>query len=389
MKNFKIKTLNNISHKGLDLLPQNFQVDGSYEDPDAILVRSADMHDYDFSPETLYIGRAGAGVNNIPIERCSEEGVLVCNAPGGNANAVKELALTALLLSSRKIVEGIEWTQSLKGKEDIGKLAEAGKKQFVGPELLGKKLGVIGLGATGQLVSTVGLDLGMKVYGHDPYISLRNALHLNSKVQYVDDVRDLFKQCDYITLHIPKTKDTLGFVSEELLSIAKEGLRLINIARGGLVDTLALRKALEEGRVAKYVIDFPDEETLNLPNTINIPHLGASTPESEENSAIMVVNQMMDYLINGNIKNSVNFPDCDLGVCNSVHRVTVSHRNMSNMIGQITAILAEEGLNISDLLNRHRGEWAYTMVDIDSEVKECLGDKLRAIEGVVRVRLIK
>lgn len=389
MRDFKIKTLNNISEKGLDLLPDNFFVDESTDSPDAILVRSADMHQYVFSPQTLYIGRAGAGVNNIPIERCSEEGILVCNAPGGNANAVKEMALTALLLASRKVVEGIEWTKTLEGQEDIEKKVEAGKKSFVGPELAGKKLGVIGLGATGQLVCRVGIDLGMEVLGHDPYISIKNALHLHSNVQYMEDVKDLFRECDYISIHIPKTKDTLGFVSEELLSLAKDGLRLINIARGGLVDLKALRGALETGKVAKYVVDFPDQETLSLPNTINIPHLGASTPESEENSAMMVVEQMVEYLRYGNIKNSINFPDCDLGRCNSVHRVAVSHRNKPNMLGQITSILAQEGINISDLLNRHKGDWAYTMVDIDSEVEEDLRYKLLAIDGVVRVRLIK
>lgn len=388
MGKYTVKIINNISKKALNLLADNFLIEEESE-PVGILVRSAEMHDYKFSPNTLYIGRAGAGVNNIPIDKCSENGIVVCNAPGGNANAVKELALTALLLASRKVVEGIEWTKTLKGKEDIQKLVEAGKKEFVGPELYGKKLGVIGLGATGQLVAETGINMGMKVYGHDPFISLKNALHLNSKVNYVTEVRDIFTNCDYVTIHIPKTKETENFVNRELLSIAKDGIRIINIARGGLVEIEALRESLESGKVAKYVVDFPDNESLELPNTINIPHLGASTPESEENSAIMVVNEMIEYLLFGNIKNSVNFPDCDMGVCNSVNRITVNHKNIPNMIGQISAILANEGINIANLLNRHKGNWAYTMIDIDSEVNEDLREKLKAIDGVVRVRFIK
>lgn len=388
MGKYTVKIINNISKKALNLLADNFLIEEESE-PVGILVRSAEMHDYKFSPNTLYIGRAGAGVNNIPIDKCSENGIVVCNAPGGNANAVKELALTALLLASRKVVEGIEWTKTLKGKEDIQKLVEAGKKEFVGPELYGKKLGVIGLGATGQLVAETGINMGMKVYGHDPFISLKNALHLNSKVNYVTEVRDIFTNCDYVTIHIPKTEETENFVNRELLSIAKDGIRIINIARGGLVEIEALRESLESGKVAKYVVDFPDNESLELPNTINIPHLGASTPESEENSAIMVVNEMIEYLLFGNIKNSVNFPDCDMGVCNSVNRITVNHKNIPNMIGQISAILANEGINIANLLNRHKGNWAYTMIDIDSEVNEDLREKLKAIDGVVRVRFIK
>ncbi|EGY79713.1 phosphoglycerate dehydrogenase [Peptoniphilus indolicus] len=388
MGKYTVKIINNISKKALNLLADNFLIEDESE-PVGILVRSAEMHDYEFSPNTLYIGRAGAGVNNIPIDKCSENGIVVCNAPGGNANAVKELALTALLLASRKVVEGIEWTKTLKGKEDIPKLVEAGKKEFVGPELYGKKLGVIGLGATGQLVAETGINMGMKVYGHDPFISLKNALHLNSKVNYVTEVRDIFTNCDYVTIHIPKTEETENFVNRELLSIAKDGIRIINIARGGLVEIEALRESLESGKVAKYVVDFPDNDSFELPNTINIPHLGASTPESEENSAIMVVNEMIEYLLFGNIKNSVNFPDCDMGVCNSVNRITVNHKNIPNMIGQISAILANEGINIANLLNRHKGNWAYTMIDIDSEVNEDLREKLKAIDGVVRVRFIK
>ncbi|WP_138159966.1 phosphoglycerate dehydrogenase [Peptoniphilus catoniae] len=389
IKNYKIKTINNISAKGLALIPDNFTFGPDIDEEDAILVRSADMHHYNFSKNIRYIGRAGAGVNNIPVERCSELGIVVAKAPGANANAVKELVASALLMSSRDIIGGIEWAKTLKDDSDAEKEVEAYKKNFAGPEIYGKNLGVIGLGATGKLVASMGLAMGMKVYGVDPFISIQNALTLDSKVKYLEDPKELFKICDYISIHIPLSDATRGYVSAELLENAKKGLRLINIARGGLVDIEALKKALDTGLVSKYVVDFPNAETLKLKNTINIPHLGASTPESEENSAKMIVNQMVDYMNNGNIKNSVNFPDCDMGVCSSVHRITVNHRNIPNMIGQITAVLANRNINIANLLNRHRDKWAYTMIDIDSEVDEALRDQLWNIEGVVRVRLIK
>ena len=389
IKNYKIKTINNISAKGLALIPDNFTFGPDIDEEDAILVRSADMHNYNFSKNIRYIGRAGAGVNNIPVERCSELGIVVAKAPGANANAVKELVASALLMSSRDIIGGIEWAKTLKDDSDAEKEVEAYKKNFAGPEIYGKNLGVIGLGATGKLVASMGLAMGMKVYGVDPFISIQNALTLDSKVKYLEDPKELFKICDYISIHIPLSDATRGYVSAELLENAKKGLRLINIARGGLVDIEALKKALDTGLVSKYVVDFPNAETLKLKNTINIPHLGASTPESEENSAKMIVNQMVDYMNNGNIKNSVNFPDCDMGVCSSVHRITVNHRNIPNMIGQITAVLANRNINIANLLNRHRDKWAYTMIDIDSEVDEALREQLWNIEGVVRVRLIK
>ena len=389
IKNYKIKTINNISAKGLALIPDNFTFGPDIDEEDAILVRSADMHHYNFSKNIRYIGRAGAGVNNIPVERCSELGIVVAKAPGANANAVKELVASALLMSSRDIIGGIEWAKTLKDDSDAEKEVEAYKKNFAGPEIYGKNLGVIGLGATGKLVASMGLAMGMKVYGVDPFISIQNALTLDSKVKYLEDPKELFKICDYISIHIPLSDATRGYVSAELLENAKKGLILINIARGGLVDIEALKKALDTGLVSKYVVDFPNAETLKLKNTINIPHLGASTPESEENSAKMIVNQMVDYMNNGNIKNSVNFPDCDMGVCSSVHRITVNHRNIPNMIGQITAVLANRNINIANLLNRHRDKWAYTMIDIDSEVDEALRDQLWNIEGVVRVRLIK
>lgn len=310
-KTYKIKTINNISEEGLKLLPDNFIAGPDIEDPDAILVRSADLHDYEFTKNVRFIGRAGAGVNNIPVDRCSELGIVVSKAPGANANGVKELALTALLLASRDVLGGIDWVRNY-GKDDIAKAVESNKKRFAGPELMGKTLGIIGLGATGRRVAKMGIDMGMDVYGYDPFLSIGNALHLDTRVNVVEDAKDLFKVCDYITIHIPYTPDTKNFVGEELLSVAKDGVRLINIARGGLVDLKVLRNYLESGKVAKYVVDFPDPESVTLPNTINIPHLGASTPESEENSAKMVVRQAVDYLTNGNIRYSVNFPDLSL-----------------------------------------------------------------------------
>lgn len=386
---YKIKTINNISNKGLKLLPENFKYSEEEENPDAILVRSADLHDVEFPKSVRYIGRAGAGTNNIPVDRCAEEGIVVCNAPGANANAVKELALTGMLLASRDIIGAVNWANNLEGHENIKKDVEAGKKAFAGPELKGKTLGVIGLGATGQLVASAGVEMGMKVIGYDPFLSIKNALHLDTKVNYTEDIKEIFKNSNYISLHIPYSEATKNIVNGELLEIAKDGLVLLNIARGGLVDITALKEYLENGKVKKYVCDFPDEETITLPNTINLPHIGASTPESEENSAKMVVEELIDYLENGNIKNSVNFPNMDMGTCNSVHRILVLHRNIPSMIAQITTILADEKVNISDLLNRHKGKFAATMIDIDSEVDENLRKKLYAIKGVLRVRLIK
>ncbi|MDY3119003.1 MAG: phosphoglycerate dehydrogenase [Peptoniphilus sp.] len=384
---YKIKTINNISEEGLKLLPENFIASPDVEDPDAILVRSADLHDVDFGANVRFIGRAGAGVNNIPIDRCSEQGIVVTKAPGANANGVKELVLLAMLLVSRDVLGGIDWVRNYEG-DAIVKEVESAKKRFVGPEIMGKTLGVVGLGATGRRVAKMGIDMGMDVVGYDPFLSIGNALHLDTRVEVVEDAKALFAKADYVTLHIPFTADTKNFVGEELLRVAKPGMRLINIARGGLVDVEALKKYMGTGVVANYVVDFPEPETLRLPRTVNIPHLGASTPESEENSAKMVVRQLVDYLNHGNIRHSVNFPDSNMGTCNSLGRLTVNHRNIPNMLGQITKVLADEDINIANLLNRHRVDWAYTMIDIDSPVHEGLREKILAIDGVVRVRFL-
>lgn len=388
--NFNVQTLNNISKRGLRLLDENYTVADAMEAPDAILVRSAKMHDMDIPESVKFIGRAGAGVNNIPLDKCSEQGIVVCNSPGANANAVKELVALGMLMSSRKVVDGIEWTKSLLDETgDVGAAVEKGKKAFVGPELYGKKMGVVGLGAIGVLVANMAVDFGMKVYGFDPYLSIEHAWGLSRKVKRSISKEAVFKNCDYISLHIPFMEGTKNFVDAETLKETKKGLRLMNFARGGLVDDAALKAALEDGTVAAYVVDFPNEETLRMPNVINIPHLGASTPESEENCAVMAVEELREYLENGNIVNSVNYPNCSMGVCNSVHRITVNHRNIPNMIGQITAVLAGHNINISDMTNKNKGEWAYTMIDVDSEVESNVKEALKTIDGVTRVRVLK
>lgn len=388
--NFEVQTLNNISKRGLKLLDEQYTVADAVEAPDAILVRSAKMHDMDIPESVKFIGRAGAGVNNIPLDKCSEQGIVVCNSPGANANAVKELVALGMLMSSRKVVDGIEWTKTLLDETgDVGAAVEKGKKAFVGPELYGKKMGVVGLGAIGVLVANMAVDFGMKVYGFDPYLSIEHAWGLSRKVKRSTSKEAVFKNCDYISLHIPFMEGTKNFVDADTLRETKKGLRLMNFARGGLVDDVALKAALEDGTVATYVVDFPNEETLRMPNVINIPHLGASTPESEENCAVMAVEELREYLENGNIVNSVNYPNCSMGVCNSVHRITVNHRNIPNMIGQITAVLAGHNINISDMTNKNKGEWAYTMIDVDNEVEDNVKEALRTIEGVTRVRVLK
>ncbi|NLJ95302.1 MAG: phosphoglycerate dehydrogenase [Clostridiaceae bacterium] len=386
MKDYIIKTVNNIDPKALYKVNNNFIVDDKSNNPDAILVRSKDLHDLEFNSELKFIGRAGSGVNNIPLERCSEAGIVVCNAPGANANGVKELVALAMIMASRNIVEALSWTEGLNGKSDIKKEVESGKKEFVGPELYGKTLGIIGLGEIGAKVANMGVNFGMKVYGYDPYLTVKHAWGLSHKVKRANELEFLFSKCDFITLHIPYNKDTANTVNAELLKKAKPGLCLINLARDGLVDNQALGKAINAGIVSHYVVDFPEKETLNLPKTINIPHLGASTLESEYNAAKMVVEQMQDYIINGNIHNSVNFPDFDFGICNSKQRLTVLHRNIPNMIGQITNILASQHINIARLSNRHKEEWAYTMLDIDDDVGRQTITMLESIEGVTRVR---
>ncbi len=388
---YNIKTLNAISEVGLNKLePERFDVCSGIENPDGIILRSFEMHDMDLPEALACVARAGAGTNNIPIEKCSEKGIVVFNTPGANANAVKELVLTGIFLSSRKIVEGIEWAKELKGKENVDKLVEKGKGQFTGPEIKGKKLGVIGLGAIGVLVANAAVNLGMEVYGFDPFLSVDAAWSLSSEVIKARSMEELVSKCDYITIHIPLNKSTKNMYNKELFSVTKQGARLLNFARGGLVDIEALKGAIEDGTITAYVTDFPDAEVIELDNVICIPHLGASTPESEENCAEMAAVELKQYLEYGIIKNSVNFPDCDAPYTGKA-RLAVLHKNASGEIGSITAIISGAGLNIDNMINKSKGNWAYTLINLDTfEGKSSeLVEKLNKLEGVCRVRIVK
>ena len=383
-----ICTMNKIASCGTSRLdPARFSVTEELAGAAGVLVRSASLHDVKL-PASLYaIARAGAGVNNIPTELCSERGIVVFNTPGANANAVKELVLAALLLSSRKVVEGIEWVKTLPGDGDIAALVEAGKGQFAGPEIKGKKLGVIGLGAIGVLVANAALALGMKVYGYDPYLSVHAAWSLSPSVYHVTEVEDIYATCDYITVHVPLNGETEGMLDADAFAQMKDGVRILNFARDALVDTDALRGALESGRVSSYVVDFPTRETLSLPHVIAIPHLGASTPESEDNCAMMAADELSDYLENGNITHSVNYPDVSAPRTTSC-RVCVLHRNIPNMLGALASRISAEGINIEAMVNKSRGAYAYTLMDIASCPGEETALALAATPGVIRVRIL-
>lgn len=386
---YKIQTLNNISEAGLSLFPKDlYHIVTDVDTPDAILVRSANMHDMELPSSLLAIARAGAGVNNIPIDKCTEKGIVVFNTPGANANAVKELVLAGLLLSSRRIVESIQWVQSLKGETDIANKIEKNKSKFAGPELKGKKLGVIGLGAIGVLVANVGQAIGMDVTGYDPFISIQNAWGLSRHVHRATNIDALLAESDYITVHIPLMAETRNIFNKDTFAKMKKGVRLMNFSRGELVNTADLLEAIENGIVSKYVTDFPNEELLGIDNVIPIPHLGASTPESEENCAVMAVEQIRDYIENGNIINSVNYPHCELPRSPGTQRITIAHKNIPNMVGQITSALAARNINISNMINKSKGNYAYTIIDIDSEVCNETLDKFSQIPGVIRVRAI-
>lgn len=388
---YNILTLNAISPKGLDKLPgENFAVSGDILNPDGIIVRSADMHEYNFPDSLLCVARAGAGTNNIPLDKCAEKGIVVFNTPGANANAVKELVIAALLLASRKIVEASEWTKTLKGQPDMDKLVESGKKKFAGPEITGKKLGVLGLGAIGVLVANAALALGMEVIGYDPYLSVQSAWHISGQVELAKSIEEVVSQSDYVTIHTPLNDSTKGMVNAELLKKFKKGARLINIARGGLVDPVAVAEALDNGTLAKYVADFAAEELLGKENVITLPHLGASTPESEENCAVMAAQELKEYIEYGNIRNSVNFPNCEAPYTGKA-RVTIAHRNIPNMVGSITAIFAKENLNIDNMINKSRGDWAYTIIDFDSlgDKHDSLLNELKGLKGVVKPRIVR
>jgi len=386
---FKIQTLNKIAMIGLDgFARDNYEIASEILNPDAILVRSADMHSMTLPPSVKAIGRAGAGVNNIPVEQCSKRGIVVFNTPGANANGVKELVLAGLLLSSRRIVPGIEWVRTLKGKgKEVGALVEKGKNDFVGPEIKGKKLGVVGLGAIGVMVANDALALGMEVAGYDPYISVEAAWGLARTVRRATSLDMLLAQSDYITLHVPLMDQTKGMLNRDKFALMKKGVRIVNLARGGLVKNADLLEALKAGAVGCYVTDFPDDDLLDVPNVIPIPHLGASTPEAEDNCAIMAVEQVRDFLESGNVKNSVNFPACALPVMGR-NRIVVANANVPNMVGQITTVLAADKINIVNMMNKSAGELAYNIIDIDGDLAEAQVEKLRKIEGVITARLI-
>lgn len=384
---YNVKLLNKIAKCGTDIFDKNtYNVSEDVENADAIMVRSAAMHDMQFDKDLLAIARAGAGVNNIPLDRCSEEGIVVFNTPGANANAVKELAICALLLASRKIVDGINWASTL--TEDVAKSVEKGKSAFVGPELYGKSLGVIGLGAIGAQLANTAVHLGMTVYGYDPFITVDSAWHLSREIKHAKELSEIFANCDYISIHVPSTPDTKGMINKDSIATMKDGVRIINLARADLVNNADIKTAIENGKVASYVVDFPTEETVGVPGIVAIPHLGASTPESEDNCAVMAANELVDYIECGNIKNSVNFPAAFLP-CGGGVRICVLHKNVPAIISQITTILSDANMNIENMVNASKKDNAYTLLEVASDVGDDVVAKLSAIENVIRVRVIK
>lgn len=386
---FNIKTLNKISPAGLDNFDRaRYTWGDEIENPDAVLVRSASMHEMEMPKSLLAIARAGAGVNNIPVDKCAEEGIVVFNTPGANANAVKELVLLGMLISSRRIVPALEWVKTLSDKGDeVSKLVEKGKSQFAGPEIAGKTLGIIGLGAIGVKVANAATHLGMKVYGYDPYISVEGAWELSRSVHHAKTLKEIFEACDYITVHVPCNADTKGMINSESIATMKSGVRILNFARGELVVTEDILSALDSGKVAAYVTDFASAELIGKDGVIVLPHLGASTPESEDNCAKMAALEVIDYLENGNIKNSVNMPAVEMPRSGK-SRVCVIHRNVPAMVSQITAVFSKESLNIENMQNKSRKEMAYTLLDVSEPVDGKIADELMAIDGIVKVRVI-
>lgn len=384
-----IYCFNAISKYGTDRLTADYALTDDLARAEGVLVRSAALHETEFGDSLLAIARAGAGVNNIPLDRCANEGIVVFNTPGANANGVKELVIAGLLLAARDVVGGIEWCKENKEDANIAKTVEKAKKAFAGYEIKGKKLGVIGLGAIGAEVANTAAALGMEVYGYDPYISINAAWALSRDVKHITSVDTIYQECDYITVHVPLLDSTRGMINGQTIGQMKDGVVVLNFARDLLVDDDAMAAALETGKVRRYVTDFPNPKSVAMKNVIAIPHLGASTEESEDNCAKMAVEELMDYLENGNIRNSVNYPNCDMGVCRTASRVAVLHLNVPNMIGQITGILASGNVNISDMTNKSRDKYAYTLLDLENPAEEDLVEKLKAIKGVLRVRVIK
>ena len=386
---FQVNYLNKISPKGTALWTENYRQSQTIEEAEALVVRSAALHDMAFSDNLLAIARAGAGVNNIPLDRCAEKGIVVFNTPGANARSVMELTLCGLLLGCRDIVGGINWVKSIAQEPDVAKMVEKGKSQFAGHEILGQKLGVVGLGAVGGPFANAARKLGMQVYGCDPFISIDAAWHLDSQIHKVNSRDEVFATCDVISLHTPLVEDTKKMINAESIAKMKDGVIILNFARDLLVDDDAMAEALASGKVKRYITDFPNEKTANMPGCIAIPHLGASTEESEDNCAKMAVTELINYLENGNIVNSVNFPNCDMGVCAAQGRITILHKNIPNSLGRFTTAMAGDNINIAGLMNKSRGEYAYTMLDLDHHPSQKVVEGLRSIDGVLRVRVIK
>ena len=386
---YRYHCLNPISEVGLDRFPGKYENTEKLEEADAVLVRSADMHETEIPEKTAAVARAGAGVNNIPLEALGKKGVVVFNTPGANANGVKEMVIAGMLLASRDIVGGIEWLEQQEATEDIAKKAEKKKKQFAGCEISGKKLGIIGLGAIGVRVANAAVHLGMEVYGYDPYISVDAAWSLSRSIHHINDISQIYRDCDYITIHVPLMDSTKKMIGSDEIAQMKDGVVLLNFARDLLVDEEALAVALEDGKVKKYVTDFANPIVAKAPNTLVTPHLGASTEESEDNCAVMAVKQVMDYLENGNIKNSVNYPNCDAGTCVDEGRLTINHKNIPNMISQFTKVLGDAGVNISNMTNKSKGDLAYTIIDVSTSISKEVAKSLKEISGVYKVRIVK
>ncbi len=386
---YKYQCLNPIAQVGIEKFDENYVRVEKTEEADAILVRSAAMHDMELGSNLKAVARAGAGVNNIPLDKCAEKGIVVFNTPGANANGVKELVLAGMLLAARDIIGGINWVQEHEEDGNLAKEAEKAKKAFAGSEIDGKKLGVIGLGAIGVRVANAAIHLGMDVYGYDPYVSVDSAWQLSRNIHHAKTVDELYKECDYITIHVPALESTKGMINREAISLMKKGVTILNFARDVLVDSEAIVDALLSGMVRQYVTDFPTPEIAGVKGTIVIPHLGASTEESEDNCAKMAVRELRDYLENGNITHSVNYPDCNMGMKEEgSHRITILHHNIPNMLGQFTSLLAKENMNITLMTNKSKKEYAYTMIDVDAEIPEDIAKRLEEIEGVLKIRII-
>lgn len=386
---YKINCLNPIADVGLKNFSEQYEITADVAEADGVLVRSASMHEMELPGKLLAVARAGAGVNNIPLAKCAEKGIVVFNTPGANANGVKELVLAGMLLAARDVIGGIDWVKASKDNADIAKAAEKEKKNFAGSEIMGKKLGVIGLGAVGVQVANAAVALGMEVYGFDPYLSVNAAWSLSRAVVHVTNLDDIYSQCDYITIHVPLMEETKGYINAVSIAKMKKGVILLNYARDLLVNEKDVLEAIQSGKIARYVSDFPNPTTAGQKGCIVIPHLGASTEEAEDNCAVMAVQEMMDYLENGNIRNSVNYPACDMGVCTKAGRVAVFHKNIANMITKFTAEFGQKGINISDMTNKSKGEVAYTMLDVEAAPTAEIVQALESIDGVFRVRIVK